>query len=929
MSKSLSGYTTIDKSLSGIITISDGGGTTISQGDIICNSLTVTGGGGSGIVADNFNATTINPSDTTYYRVVLTDDRDNDGTPYPFYTDTWIQYVPENTVLYCAAWQVWCKVESQVPVASNEYSLYFGNSLITEAVNDIYKTPKVTYQPANQRLTVKNFTFSNSINGTTALDFSNYMSWIPLIYDGLAGNSSSGLPTYISSDNQVIFPTNLRTSQELTVDSPAYFNSNGNIYHKQMLVTDGDFLERTYMNIVLTGDGTTYSVNNVSGIDFTTLSSRFKSACRIYGRDNNAFSTDLIFATAPSGSAGNTNATERMIIMANGYIGIGTSNPTFNLEIAGETKTTALTVGNINASSVTNPSYVYCEKTSGNVVICNNASFTGTITIGNNTNLTGNVNLYGADCNLYGSNWKAVTQTAGDNSTKLATTEFVQNAVTTGGVGTYLSLNSSSTQVVNSNVGVIGTLLTSTPYPYTVVGSGTNQYETVICSDDGRFVYTYAIGGKVLYGSNDGGLTFSTLYTSLNNINSICCNGSGKYVIVSFASLVCQYSANFGSTFQAMTIAAVTTYFPINSVSCTFENSNLYVAFTNNNTTNSRIDVYVNTNGPAGTWITCGTITGKTAYLINHCWSNSAGTPFLSINTLAGQEIFLLTSPYTGSPASILSPYTFVGKIRSNHGGNFTQVAAPNSTYSMFHNTSAGAGGGYYSAVNQSGGVSSAHCNKAGTIFIYTSTTKLYISNNQYTQLVSFGSSVPTYSLLYTASGNIKDCWVSGNGMKIYFIVTGVVDTIYQISIQAPLSAYQTDFIVDKERQIVRSHKPMDTLGTFYDVLLRNKITHLTSTTTLTLPFTEFYQCDGATAFTLTLPAITDYMIGIQLTFFHMATKTITINCSSVDTIVPPATTIVLTGTTYAYTPTATLNKIGLLATYCGNVTKQYAWVIL
>ncbi len=923
MSKYLSGYTTIDKSLSGIITISDGGGTTISEGNIICKSITVEGGSTTGLTADNFNATTLAPSDTTYYRLVLTDDREPDGTPYPFYTDTYIQYIPENTVLYCAAWQLWCRLESQVPVASSEYPLYFGNSLITEAVNDIYQTQKITYQPANERLSVKNFNFSNSINGTSALNFSNYMTQVPLIYNGLGGNGTSGLPVYLSAYDEVRFLTNLRTIQEFVVDGSAYFNNNGNTFYKQMLVTDGNFLQRTYMNIVLTGSGTTSSVNNVSGIDFTTNNSRFYSACRIYGLDNNAYSTDLIFATAPSGSISNTT-TERMRILANGNIGIGTASPTYNLEIAGDSKSTTLTVGNIYASSVTNPSYVFCEKTTGSLTICNNASFTGNITIGNDTNLTGNVNLYGADCNLYGSNWKAVTQTTGDNSTKIATTAFVQNAVTTGGVGTYLSLNSSSTQVVNSNVGVIGTLLTSTPYPYTVVGSGSNQYETVICSDDGRFVYTYATGGKVLYGSNDGGLTFSTLYTSANNINSICCNGSGKYVIVSLASLVCQYSANFGNTFQAMTIAAVTTYYPINYVSCSFENSALYVAFTNNNTTNSRIDVYVSSTGPAGTWITSGTISGKTAYLNNHCWSNSAGSPFLNINTLGGQEIYLLTSPYTGSPSSILSPYTFVGKIRSNYGGTFVQVPTIST---LFQNTSSGSGGGYYTTVSAS--VSSAHCNKAGTIFVYTSTTKLYISNNQYNQLASFGSSVPVYTLLYTASGNIKDCWVSGNGMKIYFIVTGVLDTIYQITIQAPLSAYQTDFIVDKERQIVRSHKPMDTLGTFYDVLLRNKITHLTSTTTLTLPFTEFYQCDGATAFTLTLPAITDYMIGIQLTFFQMATKTITINCNASDTIVPPAATIVLTGTTYAYTPTATLNRIGLLATYCGNVSKQYAWVIL
>ena len=192
MSKYLSGYTTIDKSLSGIITISDGGGTTISEGNIICKSITVEGGSTTGLTADNFNATTLNPSDTTYYRLVLTDDREPDGTPYPFYTDTYIQYIPENTVLYCAAWQLWCRLESQVPVASNEYPLYFGNNLITEAVNDIYQTPKITYQPANQRLSVKNIIILNSINSTTANDFNNNMTQVPLLYDSLGGNRTAG-----------------------------------------------------------------------------------------------------------------------------------------------------------------------------------------------------------------------------------------------------------------------------------------------------------------------------------------------------------------------------------------------------------------------------------------------------------------------------------------------------------------------------------------------------------------------------------------------------------------------------------------------------------------------------------------------------------------------------------------------------------------
>ena len=935
MSKSLSGYTTIDKSLSGIITISDGGGCTISEGNITCNSLTVTGGGGSGIVADNFNATTLDPSDTTYYRLVLTDDRDDDGTPYPFYTDTYIQYIPENTVLYCAAWRVWCNVESQIPVASNEYSLYFGNNITTEAVNDIYKSSNVTYQPTNQRLTVKNIVISTSINGTTANDFNNNMTRVPLLYDSLGGNKTGGpaLPIWSDAYNQIIFPTNLRTYGGMVFDGSTFFSSSGNIFNKNLYIDDADFNKKNFLQLCIQGDGSLDGYNNVVGIDFTSWSGRTNASCRIYAQDNADYSSDLIFVTAPGGGV-STTPTKRMTILANGHIGIGTTAPTFNLEIAGETKTTALTVGNINASSVTNPSYVYCEKTTGNVVICNNASYTGTITIGNNTNLTGNVNLYGANCNLYGSNWKAVTQAAGDNSTKIATTAFVTTAVDD--LDTiYIKTSATGDQTMNSNLLMNGYFLQETIESVSVGGGASNQYVDVVCSEDGMRVYTFASGGKTVYGSYNGGKTWTAIYTNpgTTTINNICCNASGRYIFVSFASLVCQYSANGGNTWQALTISGVTTYFPKTYVSCSYENvTNLIqIAVTNNNTTSGRVEIYAAPTGVVGgTWSSGAYITGSTAQNITHCFTQATTSPNLLISTGLGQTVYACTGTMTtplGSGDIVFSGSSINGKIRSNYGDTFAMLPTLSNLY---QSQVAGLSNWNVSVATT---CFSSHCNKEGNIFVYAAGSNLWLSNNQYTEKISYGSSVPFYELVYNAGGGlIKDAYVSASGNRCYFVVTGstALDQIFYFDIKRTTSVYNTDFVVFKDRQTVRSSLPMEPLGsTPLDVLFRDKTCYIGSSCTLALPFYSYYALTGGAAFTITLPKITDYMLNIMTVWFHTGTKTVTFNCHASDAIIAPAATLIATATTYAFLPTASNNRVNLMPILSQNIQKSYIWVII
>lgn len=927
MSKSLQGYTTIDKSLSGIITISDGGGTTISEGNITCKSINVTGGGG-GFTADSFNATNLDPYDNDDYRIVLTTEKDPDSTPYPFYTDFQITYNPNLNLIYAIAEQIWSINETEVPAPATKFPLYFGNEIGISGANYPYLATYATYQPYGQVLEVKNFKFINNINTTSALDFSNNMTRTPLIYDGLGGNGLSGLPVYNSTYDEVRFPTNLRTSQEFICDGPAYFNSNGNTVYKNMLVTDGDFLERTYMNIVLTGNGTTYSVNNVSGIDFTTYQGRFKSACRIYGRDNNAYSTDLIFETATSGNGGNNNPTERLRITANGNIGINKNNPQYLLDVGGSANFDNVYLNNLYVPDPYGTLSIGYNVTGGNIWLGNTPFFNGTLTIGNSSNLYNTIGMYASDGQLYGNNWKATTAVTGTNTTRIATCAFVKNSIDDS-ASRFLQLNYSGGQFVNSSVGFNGYLSDLTPLSYSVVGSGTNQYDNVICSYDGLKVYTFATGGKTLYGSNDGGQTWASLYTSANVLNNVACSGSGRYVFIAIQGLVSQYSANGGNTFQAMTIAAITTYYTTTHISCSYDNTNtLIVAFTNSDTALGRISIYVNLTAPSGSWISGSYITGSASQTtMSHTWVNIPSNPTLLISTGLGQTVFACNSPYNVplvTPGNVVfSGSTITGKIKSNYAGNFAMLPTAGNLYQSQN----------YGYTNWTVSVASAslssHCSKGGNIFIYSGGNNLYISNNQYASLTGSGSALPTYTLLYTASGTIKDSYISASGNKIFFTVTGQLDKIYIIDIEGPMSVYNTDFFVSKDRQTVRASLPSEPLNTFLDVLQRDKIGYISASTTLTLPFFNYYALCGSTNFTITLPAITDHMLGIKFDLFHVNSKTVTINCNANDAIVPPAVTLVITATTYSYTTSATQNRISLMPILCQSIQKAYLWMIL
>ena len=486
---------------------------------------------------------------------------------------------------------------------------------------------------------------------------------------------------------------------------------------------------------------------------------------------------------------------------------------------------------------------------------------------------------------------------------------------------------------MNSNLLMNGYFLQSSIESITVGGGASNQYVDVVCSEDGMRVYTFASGGKTVYGSYNGGKTWAGLYTNpgTTTINNICCNASGRYIFVSFASLVCQYSANGGNSWQPLTVTGLTTYYPKTYVSCSYENvaNLLQIGVTNNNTLIGRVEIYAAATGVAGGFSTGAYITGNTAQNITHCFTQATTSPNLLISTGLGQTVYAcsgsMTTPLTSGDI-VFSGASINGKIRSNYGGDFAMLPTLSNLY---QSQEAGLANWTVSVATT---CFSSHCNKDGNVFVYAAGSNLWLSNNQYTEKISDGSSVPFYELVYNSPTLIKEAYVSASGNRVYFVVTGstALDQIFYFDLKRTTSVYNTDFVVCKDRQVVRASLPMEPLGsTPLDILFRDKTCYIGSSFTIAIPFYSYYALTGGTNFTLTLPKITDYMLNIMTVWFHTSTKTVTFNCNSADAIVAPATTLIATATTYAFLPTASNNRIHLMPILSQNIQKSYLWMVI
>ena len=264
-----------------------------------------------------------------------------------------------------------------------------------------------------------------------------------------------------------------------------------------------------------------------------------------------------------------------LTIGANGYHGIGTTNPQYTLDVVGPARFTGAYVGTADVNPIP-ASYMATFGQTWSLSPVSPATAVGAIAMSATGQYqitsTGTAMYYS---NNYGASWSLAT---------------LSNAAT--GI-TYISMSSSGQYCIASNYGTTiqfyissnyGVTWTFTPY------SATSWYFNAI-SSTGQYqgIVQYTSGGALYYSTNYGqtftqastpttgswtGITMSSsgqiqyacmsssyIYTSVNygatwlqtgsisaNWNGICCSSSGQYVSAIIYNGSIWYSSNYGST---------------------------------------------------------------------------------------------------------------------------------------------------------------------------------------------------------------------------------------------------------------------------------------------------------------------------------------------------------------------------------------------
>lgn len=235
-------------------------------------------------------------------------------------------------------------------------------------------------------------------------------------------------------------------------------------------------------------------------------------------------------------------------------VGAFSSSPNFTFNDS----TNALTVaGNISGSNI---------SASGTLAVTGNSTLTGTLNVTGNTTVTGTIASTGGIT----SSTPAVTQAAGDNSTKIATTAFVQAAgqvskiqpltASSSGAGLTLTLAPTSLNFRTDTSNTIVTYSNSSNVSITVPNSATLGTSSgvqarlvvlaVYYSGGIRLAVTNLAGGNQLDESNVSQITTSTTGSTATVIYSDGSSGgvpngtSSYYRVVGFVDVT--YSGTWG-----------------------------------------------------------------------------------------------------------------------------------------------------------------------------------------------------------------------------------------------------------------------------------------------------------------------------------------------------------------------------------------------
>jgi hypothetical protein len=808
MLNNLPGYSTLAKSLSGIITISDGGGTTISEGDITCNNI----------------------------------------------------------------------------VAQNDITC---NNLV-----------------AQNNITVTNIDISGELNGTPMTSIMGLFGITQQLYEAFGGLSTSELiPTFNYTTQETNFNQKSKFNYDVTMIGKEYLKS------PNLTDTDANFQTKNYLQLSIGKNDNTTVSNAVVGIDFTTNENRTGASSRIYAKSSSN-SSDLIFATAPNTSL-STGSTERIRILGNGNVGIGISNPTVQVDIASTCRAAKFITNSFDALTATGDTLFGANKTTGAFKICNASTFSGQVVIGDNVNkansnhLWGSTYVNGATVHLTATTgsligtWTSPTPSNGDNSTKIATTQWVTNNT----VNLTNGLSKSNEE-------------TYTTYPYVnAVSTGTTGllFGKVAMSANGEIAYTY--NGANLYRSNTSGQSWVLEHTAIAAISSLCCSYTGQFVYYTTSGTnKPQYSQNFGQTFSAIT--QTSTAGSTHRIYCSYDGS--IVLFLYTASVSARWTPYYNLSyGATATWVVCVTPTVNASTVNSGCIDGDSGTLF-SITLACGNSTYNDFIYYSSTPTT-----SWTQKLTSSiwsslsYQDNGTIWAGNNLGLGIYKSVDNGLS--YVQLVNTNGQyVSDVDSSWDDTQVVYCSTN---VSNSGFYYSPDAGVTFNQRSAVF------MNYVTTSQSCKTTLIVPSVVlDTIYTHATNQNILA-NCDFFIPKNRMTLISNREYD-YNDIVDIYFPHRTMFLglssTNIATLTFPLYEHYVCYPTGSVTINLPKINDDSVGLVITLSKLTAQTMNFVCNTTDLIydygVHTGVSSLLLGTT--------VTSVTLRTSFGVTTTNQYVWIV-
>jgi hypothetical protein len=805
MLNNLPGYSTLAKSLSGIITISDGGGTTISEGDITCNNI----------------------------------------------------------------------------VAQNDITC---NNLVAE-----------------NNITVTNIEISNELNGSPMSSILGLLGITQQLYEAFGGLSTSELiPTFNNTTQETNFNQKSKFNYDVSMIGKEYVRS------PNLTDTDANFQTKNFLQLSIGKNDNTTVSNAVVGIDFSTNENRTAASSRIYAKSSSN-SSDLIFATAPNNSL-STGSSERIRITGTGNVGIGIVNPTVLLDIASTCRAVKFITNSFDALTATGDTLFCPNKTTGAFKLCNASTFLGQVVIGDNVNkansnyLWGSTYVNGSTVNLTATTgslsgtWTSPTPSIGDNSTKIATTQWVTNNT----VNLTNGLSKSNQETYNYINGVS-------------TGTTGLLFGKVSMSANGEIAYTY--NGANLYRSNTSGQSWILEHTANASISSLCCSYTGQFVYYTTSGTnKPQYSQNFGQTFSAMT--QTSTAGSTHRIFCSYDGS--IVLFLYTASVSSRWTPYYNLSyGATPTWVVCVTPTVNTSTVNSACIYGDTGTLF-SITLACGNSTYNDFIYYSSTPTT-----SWTQKLTSSiwsslsYQDNGTIWAGNNLGLGIYKSVDNGLS--YVQLANTNGQyVSDVDSSWNDDQVVYCSTN---VSNLGFYYSPDAGVTFSQRSLVY------MNYVTTSQSCKTTLLVPSVVlDTIYTHATNQNILA-NCDFFIPKNRMTLISNREYD-YNDYVNIYFPHRTMFIglssSNTATLTFPLYEHYVCYPTGSVTINLPKLNEDSVGLVVTLSKLTAQTMNFVCNTTDLIydygVHTGVSSLLLGTN--------VTSVTLRTSFGVTTTNQYVWIV-